>query len=128
MNAIGALSTTAPNVSSEAVAALVRRLYGIDGSVESLAGGVTVAGGKQRTAAINRQDHQSIEPPSVVDFRSALGHIAGITGTAGAARCADTDGHACEHDRWPWRTHARGMLTHLDGIRSQCAPPHSGGL
>ena len=79
MDATAALSTTAPALSPEAVRASVRRLYGIDGSVEPLAGErdqncrVQTADGSRYVFKISNPS----EPPAVVDFQiAALEHIA----------------------------------------------------
>ena len=122
MNATGALSTTAPNLSSEAVTALVRRLYGIDGSVESLAGErdqncrVETADGSRYVVKISNPS----EPPSVVDFQiAALDHIALVSPELPVPRVVRTlTGHAQDTIALADGVHTRvRMLTYLDGIQ-----------
>ena len=81
-NSAAALSTTAPDLAPAEVIALVRRLYGIDGSVESLAGErdqncrVETADGSRYVIKISNPS----EPVSVVDFQiAALDHIARVS-------------------------------------------------
>jgi Ser/Thr protein kinase RdoA (MazF antagonist) len=121
-NATGALGATAPNLPSEAVAALVRRLYGIDGSVEALAGErdqncrVETAGGSRYVVKISNPS----EPPSVVDFQvAALDYIAQASPGLPVPRVVRTlTGHAHDTIALTDGTHTRvRMLTHLDGIQ-----------
>jgi hydroxylysine kinase len=81
-NSAAALSTTAPALASAEVIALARRLYGIDGSVEPLAGErdqncrVETADGSRYVIKISNPS----EPVSVVDFQiAALDHIARVS-------------------------------------------------
>src|SRR5689334_8531900 len=74
-----ALSTAAPHLAPEEVRALLRRLYGMDGSIQSLAGErdqncrVETADGRRYVLKISNAS----EPVDVVDFQiAALDHIA----------------------------------------------------
>ena len=80
--ATAALSTTAPALAPEEVQALARRLYGIDGSVQPLAGErdqnclVETPEGVRYVLKISNAS----EPISVVDFQiAALDHIARVS-------------------------------------------------
>jgi len=122
MNAAAALATTAPTLSPEAVTALVRRLYGIDGSVESLAGErdqncrVETADGSRYVFKISNPS----EPPSVVDFQiAALDHIARAAPALPVPRVVRTlegrtHGTIALADGVPTRVR---MLTYLDGVQ-----------
>ena len=122
MDATAALSTTAPELSPEAVMALVGRLYGIDGSVESLAGErdqncrVETADGSRYVFKISNPS----EPPSVVDFQIAtLDHIAKTAPELPVPRVVRTrEGRT--HDTILLAagvlTRVR-MLTYLDGVQ-----------
>ena len=81
-NSAAALSTTVPALAPAEVIALARRLYGIDGSVEPLAGErdqncrVETADGSRYVIKISNPS----EPVSVVDFQiAALDHIARVS-------------------------------------------------
>jgi hydroxylysine kinase len=122
MNATGALSTTAPNLSPEAVTALVRRLYGIDGSAEPLAGErdqncrVETADGSRFVVKISNPS----EPPSVVDFQiAALDHIARASPQQPVPRVVRTlEGHTHGTTALADGVDTRvRMLTYLDGIQ-----------
>src|SRR5688500_16422891 len=77
--ATAALSTTAPDLSPAQVSALVRRLYGIDGTIQPLAGErdqncrVETADGSRYVFKISNPS----EPVEVIEFQiAALDHIA----------------------------------------------------
>jgi hydroxylysine kinase len=122
MTATAALSTTAPNLSPEAVTALVRRLYGIEGSVQPLAGErdqncrVETADGSRYVFKISNPS----EPPSIVDFQiAALEHIAQASPQLPVPRVVRTlegrtHGTITLPDALPTRVR---MLTYLDGIQ-----------
>jgi hydroxylysine kinase len=122
MDATAALSTCVPNLSPGAVTALVRRLYGIDGSVEALAGErdqncrVDAADGSRYVFKISNPS----EPPAVVDFQiAALDHIAQAAPQLPVPRVV-RNLEGCTHDTIVLAdgVHARvRMLTHLDGIQ-----------
>ena len=91
--ATAALSTTAPNLAPAEVRALVRRLYDVDGSVQSLAGErdqnclVEAADGSRYVLKISNP----AEPASVVDFQiAALDHVARCHRNS---RCRASCGH-----------------------------------
>lgn len=117
-----ALSTTAPNLAPAAVQALVRHLYGIEGSVRPLAGErdqnclVQAADGGRYVFKISNPS----EPAEVVDFQiAALDHIARVAPEQLVPRVVRTlDG--CTHSTIPLaegvRTRVR-MLSYLDGIQ-----------
>ena len=71
--AAAALSTAAPSLAADEVRALVRRLYGIDGSVKSLLGErdqnccLETADGRRYVVKISNPS----EPLAVVDFQIA---------------------------------------------------------
>jgi hydroxylysine kinase len=122
MNATAALSTTAPNLSPEAVTVLVRRLYGIEGSVESLAGErdqncrVHTADGSRYVFKISNPS----EPLSVVDFQiAALDHIAHASPRLPVPRVVRTrEGRTHDMIALGDGVHTRvRMLTYLDGIQ-----------
>jgi len=118
----GALSTTAPNLPAEEVRALTRRLYGIDGSVQSL------AGERDQNCLVETADRRRFvlkisnpsEPVSVVDFQiAALDHIARVSPEQPVPRVVRTlDGltHGAFELPGGRRTRVR-MLTYLDGIQ-----------
>ena len=120
--ATAALSTTAPDLAPAEVRALVRRLYGIDGSVQSLAGErdqnclVETADGSRYVLKISNPS----EPASVVDFQiAALDHIARVSPEQPVPRVVRTlDGRTHGAIELPGgrRTRVR-MLTYLDGIQ-----------
>jgi Ser/Thr protein kinase RdoA (MazF antagonist) len=122
MNATAALSTSAPRLSPEAVTALARRLYGIEGSVEPLAGErdqnclVQAADGSRYVFKISNPS----EPASVVDFQiAALDHIARAAPDLPVPRVVRTlEGRTHETialaDGMPTRVR---MLSYLDGIQ-----------
>jgi Ser/Thr protein kinase RdoA (MazF antagonist) len=122
MTATAALSTTAPNLSPDAVTALVRRLYGIEGSVQSLAGErdqncrVETADGSRYVVKISNPS----EPPSVIDFQiAALDHIAQVSPEQPVPRVVRTvQGRTHDTVELPGglRTSVR-MLTYLEGIQ-----------
>ena len=122
MDATAALGTTAPKLSPEAVRALVRRLYGIDGSVESLAGErdqncrVQAADGSRYVFKISNPS----EPHSVVDFQiAALDHIAKAAPRLPVPRIVQTlEGRPHGTIALGDGVHTRvRMLTWLDGIQ-----------
>lgn len=122
MNATAALSTSAPNLSPEAVTALVRRLYGIAGSAEPLAGErdqncrIQTADGRRYVVKISNPS----EPPSVVDFQiAALDHIARASPQLPVPRVVRTlEGRTYGTVALEDSVHTRvRMLTHLDGIQ-----------
>jgi hydroxylysine kinase len=122
MNATAALSTTAPKLSPEAVTALVRRLYGIDGSIESLAGErdqncrVETADGSRYVFKISNPS----EPPSVVDFQiAALDHIAQASPELPVPRVVRTlDGRTHDTIALADGVHTRvRMLSYLHGVQ-----------
>jgi hydroxylysine kinase len=120
--ATAALSTTAPNLSPEEVRALVRRLYGIDGSVQSLAGErdqncrIETADGRRFVLKISNPS----EPAAIVDFQiAALEHIARVSPEQPVPRVVRTlegNAHGSIELTAGQRTRVR-MLTWLDGIQ-----------
>jgi hydroxylysine kinase len=122
MDATAALSTSVPNLSPESVRALARRLYGIDGSVEALAGErdqncrMETADGRRYVFKISNPS----EPPSVVDFQiAALDHIAQASPQLPVPRVVRTLADRT-HDTIALAdgVHTRvRMLTYLDGIQ-----------
>lgn len=122
MNTAAALSTTAPNLSPDAVSAWVRRLYGIDGRIEPLAGErdqncrVETADGSRYVVKISNPS----EPPSVVDFQiAALEHIAQASPALPVPRVVRTrQGHTHGTIELAGGLHTRvRMLSYLDGIQ-----------
>jgi Ser/Thr protein kinase RdoA (MazF antagonist) len=121
------LSTAAPSLAPDEVGALVRRLYGIDGSVKSLVGErdqnccVETADGRRYVVKISNPS----EPVAVVDFQiAALEHIARVAPDLPAPRVVRTlGGHARDSvalaDGVP--TSVR-MLTYLDGVQIRETP------
>jgi len=122
MDATAALSTSVPNLSPESVRALARRLYGIDGSVEALAGErdqncrMEAADGSRYVFKISNPS----EPPSVVDFQiAALDHIAQASPQLPVPRVVRTlEGRTHDTIALANGVHTRvRMLTYLDGIQ-----------
>jgi hydroxylysine kinase len=122
MDAAAALSTTAPKLSAEVVTALIRRLYGIDGSVESLAGErdqncrVEAADGSRYVFKISNPS----EPYSVVDFQvAALDHIARAAPELPVPRVVRTrEGRTHDTIALADGVHTRvRMLSYLDGVQ-----------
>ena len=117
-----ALSTPAPDLAPAEVQALVARLYGIDGSVKSLAGerdqncAVESADGTRYVFKISNPS----EPVSLVDFQiAAIEHIARTSPGQPVPRVVQTaDGRARETVTLSdgARTTVR-MLTYLEGIQ-----------
>ena len=117
-----ALSTTAPDLAPAAVEALVRRLYGIEGSARSLAGErdqnclLLASDGDRYVLKISNPSEQA----KVVDFQiAALDHIARVSPAQPVPRVVRTlEGHT--HSTIALaegvRTRVR-MLTYLDGIQ-----------
>lgn len=120
--ATAALSTAVPNLAPDEVSALVRRLYGIHGSIKSLVGErdqncrIETADGRRYVFKISNPS----EPVSVVDFQiAALDHIARVAPGQPVPRVVRTlDGRTRDtvtlHDGV--RTTVR-MLTYLDGTQ-----------
>jgi hydroxylysine kinase len=116
------LSTTVPALAPAAVEALVRRVYGIEGSTRPLAGErdqnclVEAADGSRYVLKISNPS----ESPAVVDFQiAALDHIARVSPDQPVPRVVRTlAGHT--HDTVALaggvRTRVR-MLSYLDGIQ-----------
>jgi Ser/Thr protein kinase RdoA (MazF antagonist) len=125
--ATAALSTAAPSLAPDEVRALVRRLYGIDGSVKSLVGErdqnccLETANGRRYVLKISNPS----EPVAVVDFQiAALEHIARVAPDLPAPRVVRTlDG--CTRDSVALgdgvETTVR-MLTYLDGVQIRETP------
>jgi hydroxylysine kinase len=120
--ATAALSTTAPGLEPGEVAALVRRLYGIKGDIQPLAGErdqncrVETADGRRYVIKISNPS----EPPSVVDFQiAALEHIARVSPQQPVPRVVRTlDGRTHGTITLPGGAPTRvRMLTYLDGIQ-----------
>jgi len=120
--ATAALSTNAPDLPPAEVNALVRRLYGIDGSVKPLAGErdqnclVETVDGRRYVIKISNPS----EPVSVADFQiAALDHIARISPEQPVPRvvrslAGDAHGTVVLANGQP--TTVR-MLTYLDGVQ-----------
>ena len=116
------LSTTAPDLAPAAVKALVRRVYGIEGSTRPLAGErdqnclVEAADGSRYVLKISNPS----ESPAIVDFQiAALDHIARTSPAQPVPRVVRTlTGHT--HDTVALaggvQTRVR-MLSYLDGIQ-----------
>jgi len=120
--AAAALSTTAPVLAPAEVNALVRRLYGIDGSVQSLAGErdqnclVETADGRRYVIKISNPS----EPVSVVDFQiAALDHIARVSPEQPVPRVVRTlEGRTHGLVALPGGQHTTvRMLTYLEGVQ-----------
>jgi hydroxylysine kinase len=117
-----ALNTTAPDLAPDAVKNLVRLLYGIEGSVQTLAAErdqnclVQTVDGHRYVFKISNPS----EPPSVVDFQiAALDHIARISPEQPVPRVVrtlegGTHGTITLPGGQPTRVR---MLTYLDGIQ-----------
>jgi hydroxylysine kinase len=121
-NSAAALSTTAPALAPAEVIALVRRLYGIDGSVEPLAGErdqncrIETADGSRYVIKISNPS----EPVSVVDFQiAALDHIARVSPEQPVPRVVRTlEGRTHGSVALPGGQHTTvRMLTYLDGVQ-----------
>jgi hydroxylysine kinase len=120
--ATAALSTTAPDLAPAQVQALVRRLYGVDGSVQPLAGErdqnclVEAADGSRYVVKISNPS----EPVSVADFQiAALDHIARVSPEQPVPRVVRSlEGRTQGRAVLPGgvHTHVR-MLTYLDGVQ-----------
>lgn len=122
MSAAAALSTTSPALALEAVAGWVRRLYGIDGRVEPLAGErdqncrIEAADGRRYVFKISNPS----EPQAVVDFQiAALDHIAQAAPALPVPRVVRTlQGRTQDSLTLPDGAPARvRMLTYLDGVQ-----------
>lgn len=130
-NAAAALSTTAPSLAPDEVGALVGRLYGIDGSVKSLAGErdqnccIETADGSRYVFKISNPS----ESVSVVDFQiGALEHIARISPELPVPRVVRTlGGRTRDTLTLPGgvQTTVR-MLSYLDGIQIRETPRTAG--
>lgn len=122
-----ALSTAAPDLAPAEVQALVARLYGIDGSVQPLAGerdqncAVETADGTRYVFKISNPS----EPEPLVDFQiAALEHIARTSPSQPVPRVVRTlDGDTRNTVVLPdgARTTVR-LLTYLDGIQIRETP------
>ena len=117
-----ALSTAAPRLAHEEVRALARRLYGIDGSIQSLAGErdqncrVDAADGRRYVLKISNPS----EPVEVVDFQiAALDRIAQASPELPVPRVVRTlEGRTRDTVALGGGAHATvRMLTWLDGIQ-----------
>jgi len=117
-----ALSTTAPALAPAAVEAMVRRIYGIEGSVQPLAGErdqnclMHAADGSRYVVKVSNPS----EPAEVVDFQiDALDHIAHVSPDQPVPRVVRTLA-GCTHGSVALaegvNTRVR-MLTYLDGIQ-----------
>lgn len=125
--AAAALSTAAPSLAPDEVRALVRRLYGIDGSVKSLVGErdqnccLETADGRRYVVKLSNPS----EPVAVVDFQiAALEHIARVAPGLPAPRVVRTlDGRARDSVALAdgIETCVR-MLTYLDGVQIRETP------
>ena len=117
-----ALSTTAPDLAPAVVEALVRRIYGIEGSARPLAGErdqnclVQTSDGCRYVLKISNPS----EPATVVDFQiAALDHIARVSPDQPVPRVVRTlEGrtHSTIALAEGLETRVR-MLTYLDGIQ-----------
>ena len=117
-----ALNTTAPNLAPDAVKELVRQHYGIEGSVQALAGErdqnclVETVDGDRYVFKISNPSEQ----PSVVDFQiGALDHIARVSPEQPVPRVVRTlQGGTHSTITLPSGPTTRvRMLTYLDGIQ-----------
>ncbi|MGY6563745.1 MAG: phosphotransferase [Halomonadaceae bacterium] len=125
--ATAALSTAVPNLAPGEVKALVCRLYGITGSVKSLAGErdqncrIETSDGRRYVFKISNPS----EPVTVIDFQiAALDHIARVTPDQPVPRVVRTlDGRSRDTVTLPdgVRTTVR-MLTYLDGVQIRETP------
>jgi hydroxylysine kinase len=120
--ATAALSTTAPDLSPAQASALVRRLYGIDGTIQPLAGErdqncrVEAADGSRYVFKISNPS----EPVEVIEFQiAALDHIARASPDQPVPRIVRTlEGHARNTITLPNGQHTSvRMLTYLDGVQ-----------
>lgn len=125
--AAAALSTAAPSLAPEEVAALASRLYGIDGSVKALAGErdqnccIEAADGTRYVFKISNPS----ESVSVVDFQiAALDHIANVSPELPVPRVVRTlDGRSRDTVALPGGVQATvRMQTYLDGIQIRETP------
>ena len=117
-----ALNTTAPDLAPTAVTDLVRLLYGIEGSVQALAGErdqnclVKTVEGQRYVFKISNPS----EPPAVVDFQiAALDHIARVSPEQPVPRVVrtlegGTHGTITLPGGQPTRVR---LLTYLDGVQ-----------
>lgn len=129
--AAAALSTAVPNLAPDEVGALVRRLYGIHGSVTSLAGErdqnccIETADGSRYVLKISNPS----ESVSVVDFQiGALEHVARVSPDLPVPRVVRTlAGRTRDTVTLPGGvpTTVR-MLTYLDGIQIRETPRTAG--
>lgn len=125
--AAAALSTAAPSLAPDEVRALVRRLYGIDGSVKTLVGErdqnccLETPDGRRYVIKISNPS----EPLAVVDFQiAALEHIARVAPALPAPRVVRTlDGRVRDSVALAdgVETCVR-MLTYLDGVQIRETP------
>lgn len=125
--ATAALSTAAPSLAPDEVLALVRRLYGIDGSVKSLVGErdqnccLETADGRRYVVKLSNPS----EPVAVVDFQiAALEHIARVAPGLPVPRVVRTlDGRVRDTVALASgvQTSVR-MLTYLDGVQIRETP------
>ncbi|WP_444634583.1 phosphotransferase [Cupriavidus oxalaticus] len=125
--AAAALSTAAPSLVLDEVGALVSRLYGIDGSVKSLAGErdqnccIETVDGTRYVVKISNPS----EPVSVVDFQiAALDHIARVSPDQPVPRVVRTlSGRTRDTVALAGglQTTVR-MLTYLDGVQIRETP------
>lgn len=122
-----ALSTTAPDLAPEAVEALVKHLYGIEGSVKPLAGErdqnclVQASDGAHYVLKVSNPS----EPAEVVDFQiAALEHIARVSPQLPVPRVVRTvDDRTCGSVSLAEGLHTRvRMLSYLDGIQIRETP------
>jgi hydroxylysine kinase len=116
------LSTTAPDLAPATVEALVRRLYGIEGRTQPLAGErdqnclVQASDGRRYVLKISNPS----EPPAVVDFQiAALEHIARASPEQPVPRVVRTlQGHTHDTIKLTEGVQTRvRMLSYLDGIQ-----------
>jgi Ser/Thr protein kinase RdoA (MazF antagonist) len=129
--AAAALSTAAPSLAPEEVAALASRLYGIEGSVKALAGErdqnccIEAADGTRYVFKISNPS----ESVSVVDFQiAALDHIANVSPELPVPRVVRTlAGRTRDTVALPAGAHATvRMQTYLDGIQIRETPRTAG--
>jgi Ser/Thr protein kinase RdoA (MazF antagonist) len=129
--ATAALSTAAPSLAPDEVRALVRRLYGIAGSVKSLVGErdqnccLETADGRRYVVKISNPS----EPVAVVDFQiAALEHIARVSPDLPVPRVVRTLGGRTRDSvalADGVETTVR-MLTYLDGAQIKETPRTAG--
>jgi hydroxylysine kinase len=122
-----ALSTSAPALDHDAVAALVKRLYGVDGSVHPLASErdqncrIDAADGSRYVVKISNPS----EPVTVVDFQiAALDHIAHVAPGLPTPRVVRTmEGRTRDSVGIGGGLQSTvRMLTHVDGIQIKDTP------